>query len=244
MLRKIIAAAALAALLASGAARAETVSVTTGAGYIPMSKALVAAWKQKSGAAVTESYGGNIGQMLAQIASGSGVNVVITDKGTLERLKTPVKFSAEQNLGSTPLVLVWRKGLTLKSPDDLQEAAVKSIALPDPKAAVYGRAGAAYLKSRGWEQSLKAKTMQVASVPQVFSYVSRGEVDAGFVNRQVVSRGAGKVGGSLEIKGGYPPIDMVALVVAGHEKDADVKAFMGFLKTPEAKRILKNFGID
>lgn len=244
MLRKIIVAAAFAALFAGGAARAETVSVTTGAGYVPMSKALVAAWKQKSGASVSESYGGNIGQMLAQIASGSDVNVVITDKGTLERLKTPVKFSTEQNLGRTPLVLVWRKGLSLKSPDDLQGSAVKTIALPDPKAAVYGRAGAAYLKSRGWDQSLKAKTMQVANVPQVFSYVSRGEVDTGFVNRQVVSHGAGKIGGSLEIKDGYPPIDMVALVVSGHEKDANVKAFLGFLKTPEAKRILKNFGID
>lgn len=73
----------LAAAVFSTSAFAE-VSLTTGAGYMNMAKELAAAYSQNSGQKVTENYGGNIGQMMAQIANGSGSNVIISDEGTLQ----------------------------------------------------------------------------------------------------------------------------------------------------------------
>jgi hypothetical protein len=58
-------------------------------------------------------YGGNIGQMLAQIEAGSGANIVISDKGTLDNVKSGVKFESFQPLGGTALVLAWRKGVKI-----------------------------------------------------------------------------------------------------------------------------------
>ena len=73
------------------------VSITTGAGYMPMSKELAKAYQQATGQKAVENYGGNIGQMLAQVAAGNGVNIVISDLGTLKRIKSPVQFSKLQN---------------------------------------------------------------------------------------------------------------------------------------------------
>lgn len=221
----------------------EDLSVTTGAGYMNMVKELCAAYKEVSGNGVQEMYGGNVGQQLAQIEAGSGVNVIISDRGTLESVKTNVKFGLFEPLGKTVLVLAWRKGLSLSSPYDLLYGEVKSICYPDPKAAIYGRASVNYLKSSGMVEKVPEKLSQVSTVPQVFSYLVSGEMDAGFVNRVVVRAGAEKIGGSLEIEDGYPPINMVAAVVKGSQTVPGVSSFLAFLKTDKGKEILKKHGV-
>lgn len=236
--------AALLLLFFCGAAQAGTASVTTGAGYMKMVQELAALYKERASGSVQEVYGGNIGQMLAQIEAGNGVNVVISDKGTLLAAKSNVEIAEMQPLGSTVLVLAWRKGLELSSPDGLSGGDVKAVAYPDPKAAIYGRAAAQFLESTGLGAKLGEKLSQVSTVPQVFSYVASGEMDAGFVNRVVVRAGADKIGGSLEITSGYEPIEMVAAVVKGSEQDPDVVSFLKFLGGAEAKAVMKKHGVE
>ncbi len=219
------------------------VSITTGAGYMPMSKELAKAYQQATGQKAVENYGGNIGQMLAQVAAGNGVNIVISDLGTLKRIKSPVQFSKLQKLGNTPLVFIWKKGSAITGPQDLTTDKVKTFTYPDPKAAIYGRAAKEYLDGLN-VPSLKDKTMQIASVPQVMAYVSKGEVDAGFLNRTAARQGKDKIGGSVEITQGYAPIEIVAAVVKGQENDKDVQAFLNFLNSEGAKKLLVKHGID
>lgn len=230
-----------AALLSITAAAWAEPSVTTGAGYMNMVKELAAAYNA-GGQKVQEVYGGNMGQMLAQIEAGNGVNLVISDRGTLLASKSKVKFAKMQPLGSTVLVLAWRKGLDLKSPADLTKDDVKSVAYPDPKAAIYGRAASKYLETTGLGKKISSKVRQVATVPQVSSYLASGEMDAGFINRTAARAGAKKLGGSMEIPSGYPPIEMVAAVVEGGEKDA--APFAEFLKTDKARAIMKKHGVQ
>ena len=221
------------------------VSVTTGAGYIPLVKQLVSVCRADVKGSVSESYGGNLGQMIAQISSGSGVNVVITDLSTLEALRTPVKFSVRQRLGDTPLMLVWRKGLQLKTPEDLARDDVKRIVHPDARAAVYGRAGAEWVRSRdeAFREQIEPRLMQVAGVPQVMSFVLRGEADAGFVNRLAANKNRDKLGGMMEIKNGYAPITMTAAVVDGAQDDPAVQSFLGCLNSDKVSGIFRKAGI-
>ena len=225
-------------------ARAATPAVTTGAGYMKMVQELAAAYKSDTGKQVQEVYGGNIGQMLAQIEAGNGVNVVISDKGALKTAKSDVRIAKMQPLGATVLVLAWRKGIELSSPNDLTGDKVKSVAYPDPKAAIYGRAAAKYLETTGLGAKIAPKVSQVSTVPQVFSYLVSGEMDAGFVNRVVARAGKDKIGGSLEIPSGYPPIEMVAAVVEGAENDPAVADFLKFLGGNRAGAIKKKHGVQ
>ena len=147
-----------------------------------------------------------------------------------------------QSLGTTPLVLIWKKGLTLTKPEDMKGNTVKTLALPDPKAAVYGRAGSQWVKSQK-DPALEAKLMQVSGVPQVASYVVRGEVDAGFVNVSTAKQNLKKLGGMLEVTGGYQTIELQALVVKGNEGNPNVQKFLTCLTTPEVAKVLTGAGV-
>ncbi len=222
------------------------VHLTTGAGYIPLAKSLVSSCRTALSAPATESYGGAIGAMLAQVQAGSAVNVVLTDRGTLTSLKSPVVFSQIEPLGTTPLVLVWRKGLTINTPADLAEQMVARIAAPDARAAVYGRAAHAWLEAQDspLRSALSAKWLEMGHVPQVISYVSRGEVDAGFVNVLAARKNRDALGGMMVLRDGYPKIEMVLAVVQGHEQDPDVKALLACARSPEAGAVLERSGIE
>lgn len=219
------------------------VTVTTGAGYVKMVEALAEAYRADAGAEVHTAFGGNIGQMLAQIQSGNGVNVVISDRTSLKKFNESLASSPAAELGKTPLVLVWKQGLALASPDDLVQSDVKSVAYPDPKAAIYGRAADEFLNSSGLGEKIAAKINVVSTVPQVFSYVSTGQMDAGFINLLAARQGQKKLGGMLVVESGYAPIEMIALPVQGQENDKDVKRFLEFLSSPKAEPILNQFGV-
>ncbi len=233
--------AALSFGLGASVAQAEVI-VTTGAGYVPMVKALVAAYQTETGAKVGTAFGGNIGQMLAQTASGSGVNVVVSDRASLGKFKMLDK--EEVVLGTTPIVLIWKKGLSLTAPEDLAKPEVARIAYPDPKAAVYGRAAQDFLKTSGLAAKIEGKTNVVSTVPQVTAYVAKGEMDAGFVNRLAANAQKAKLGGSLEITDRHQPIVMTARPIEGAAKAEDVRAFLDWLSGESAKKILRENGLD
>ena len=90
--------------LAASAANAAQVVVTTGASYVKMVDALAALYQKETGVAVETSFGGNIGQMLAPVKHGSGVNVVISDEASLEKFHDALAPDARR-LGDTPLVV-------------------------------------------------------------------------------------------------------------------------------------------
>ena len=237
-LKPLLISLAAVSALAAGAANAAQVIVTTGAGYVKMVDALAALYQKETGVAVEKSFGGNIGQMLAQVKHGSGVNVVISDEASLEKFHDALAPDARR-LGDTPLVLVWRKGLELKRPEDIALDSVKTVASPNPKAAVYGRSAAKWLKA-----TVAPKLQVVGTVPQVYSYVTTGNMDAGFVNLAVLKSGTEALGGHAAIRDESAVVHMTVRPVRGAEADADVKAFMDFLASEKAKPVLRKFGIE
>lgn len=220
-------------------ALAET-AVTTGMGYKKMLSELCALYKQESGKQLTEVYSGTIGQSLAQYKAGSGVSVFVSDRQTLE--DSDVSFASFQPLGTAVLVLAWKKGLNVESPQDLQNPKIQSIGYPDKKGAIYGKAAERFLTQSGLRGPLKDKLRMFSTVPQVFSYLTTGELDAGFVNTAVVKAQGKSIGGSIDIQSGYDPIELVAAVVKGAEKDPEVEAFLTFLQSDKARSVYAKHG--
>ncbi len=216
-------------------------SVTTGMGYKKMLSELCSLYKQESGKQLTEVYSGTIGQSLAQYKAGSGVSVFVSDRQTLE--DSDVAFASFQPLGTAVLVLAWKKGLHLTSPEDLQKPEINSIGYPDKKGAIYGKAAERFLTQSGLREPLKEKLRMFSTVPQVFSYLTTGELDAGFVNTAIVKGQGNDIGGHMDIQSGYEPIEMVAAVVQGAEKDAEVRAFLMFLQSDMARSVYSKHGL-
>ena len=202
MTKPLLLAAAIGAvtLAISGTASAapSVLGVTTPAGYIPMVKALNQVC-EAPGVKIEGHFGGNTGQQIAQIEAGSGVSVVVTDAATLKSIKSKVTYTKTMTLGGTPMVLVWKKGLNLKGPEDLTDASVTRIAVADPKAAIYGRTAAQWLSGQKPEvkKALEPKWLAVRNLPQAMSYVVRGEADAAFVNVLAAKKNERKLGGPV-----------------------------------------------
>ena len=206
-----------------------------------MLQKLCAAYAQQSGQKPTEMYSGNIGQIIEQAKAGSGVSIIVSEQALLE--ESDLAFAAYEPLGEAVLVLAWRKGLHLASAQDLTGPEFARIGYPDAKAAIYGRAAVAFLKGNSLLEPLKAKLSMLSTVPQVFSYLISGDLDAAFVNEVIASKQADSVGGWMVVREGYAPLLLVAGIVAGQENKADVRSFMQFSKTPEAQRILAASGL-
>lgn len=231
----VLAAALLCSAALAVSAGAEPPAVTTGLGYKPMVQELCALYAQKSGQKPVEMYNGNIGQMLEQIRAGNGASVVVSDRATLE--SSNVAFAEFRPLGRAVLMLAWKKGVDIRDPADLKKPEIGSIGYPDAKAAIYGKAAVAFMKGNGLYEELQPRLTMFSTVPQVFSYLVSGNLDAAFVNEALIRKQGGKIGGWMELDKGYEPLFLVAGVVRGHENDPDVKAFLDFLGSPEAKAV-------
>ena len=156
-------------------------SITTGLGYKPMVQQLCAAYAAQTGTQPTEMYSGNIGQIIEQAKAGSGVSIIVSEKATLQ--ESGLAFAAYHPLGEAVLVLAWRKGLHLASPQDLTKPEFAKVGYPDAKAAIYGRAAVAFMKGNNLFEPLAPKLSMLSTVPQVFSYLVSGDLDAAFVTR-------------------------------------------------------------
>ena len=75
----------------------------------------------------------------------------------------------------------------------------------------------------------------------MLDYVSRGEVDAGFVFATDAAIAKGKVKIVTEVQGHQPIIYPVALVAASQKK-ALAQSFLDFILSPAAQEIFKKYG--
>ena len=239
MLKKFIVIAVILIMSASAFA-AEEVTVAAGAGYRKLVTEMAAYCEQKEGIKVNMSFG-NLGQVIAQVRASGLIPVVIGDKNFFTRAK--LEIADFQPIGKGKLVLAWKKGLDIKSVDEITSDKIKRIAIPNTEKAIYGIAGTEYLKNSGLADKVKDKLMVVATVPQVNSYVATGEVDAGFSNLTDTMGIADKIGGYIEINEGYTEIPIVAGFLKGNENDSAVAKLKSCLADSKSAEIAKKHGL-
>ena len=90
---------------------------------------------------------------------------------------------------------------------------------------------------------LQPKFIMGESVRQVLDYVSRGEVDAGFVYATDAAKMGDKVKTVATVQGHQPIVYPVALVAAS-KKQALGQQFLDFLAAPESVTILNKYGFS
>ena len=85
------------------------------------------------------------------------------------------------------------------------------------------------------------KVVFADNVRQVLDYVSRGEVEAGFVFRTDAELAKGKVAIAMTV-GGHAPVTYPVAVVADSRQAALARDFVTFLGGAEAQAILARYG--
>ncbi|HNT44240.1 MAG TPA: molybdate ABC transporter substrate-binding protein [Syntrophorhabdaceae bacterium] len=224
-------------------ASAQTLMIASAAGYKkPVSEAIRSF--EKATGIKTDAAFGNIQMVSSQAKQTGEISCIIGDRKFLTALGSTVAFVSYEPIGKGVLVLAYRKGVSLDKVEDMASDKVKTVFMPQDKKAIYGIAGTEALKSYGYTSKLAGKITQVATVPQVVSYLIAGEADAGFINLTEAMANKERLGGYLVVpEDRYTEILIVAGVVKGFENKPETKKFTDYLKTREAKGIFGKYGV-
>ncbi|HOP62445.1 MAG TPA: molybdate ABC transporter substrate-binding protein [Spirochaetota bacterium] len=217
--------------------------IASAAGYKKPVSEVMKSFQKETGIKTDAAFG-NI-QMVASQAKQTGeITCIIGDKKFLSVLGSTVKFRSYKSIGKGMLVLAYRKGISLKRPEDIATERIKTLFIPENKKAIYGIAGTEALESYGYTEKLADKITRVATVPQVVSYLLTGEADAGFINLTEAQANKHRLGGYIIIpEDRYTEILIVAGVVEGHENKPETLKFVNYLGTGKAKKIFRKYGL-
>jgi molybdate transport system substrate-binding protein len=201
--------------------------------------------KANPGVTVTMNFAAS-GALLSQMEKGAPVDVFASaDQKTMDQAveKKLIDTATRVNFAQNSLVLTVPAGNPAKVADlpSLKGAAVKRIAIGNPDSVPVGRyTKAALTKSGDWDP-LAPKFVMAESVRQVLDYLSRGEVDAGFVYGTDAKQGGDKVKVTAEIPL-ETPVSYPVAVLSGSADKKDAASFVKFVTGQQGQEILAKFG--
>lgn len=241
--RTTVAAAFATLLLAAMPAHAADTNVAVAANFTEPAKEIAQIFQSTTGHKAILSFGAT-GQFYAQITQGAPFQVFLSADDT-----TPKKLVGDGHAVSNSvftyaigkLVLFSKDAGLVKGEQTLRDAKFNKIAIANPASAPYGAAGVEAMKKLGVYDAIAPKIVQGSNISQTFQFVDTGNAELGFVAlSQVIEKSGGSrwaVPATL-----YPPIRQDAVLLKTGENNEAAKAFIAFLKGPEAKAIVERFG--
>lgn len=186
------------------------------------------------------------GVLLQQIAQGAPVDVFASaDQDTMDRgaERKLIATNTRRDFASNALVLIapLQGAPAIAALADLGRAEVRRIAVGKVASVPVGRYTQQALEAAQLWAGLQPKLVFADNVRQVLDYVSRGEVDAGFVYRTDAELARDKVRAALTV-GGHAPVTYPVAVVADSRQAALAKEFVAFLGGAEAQAIMTRYG--
>jgi len=236
----------LALVLTTTRATAAEVKVAVAANFTEPAREIAARFKVRTGHEAKLSFGSS-GQFYAQIANGAPFEVFLS--ADRER---PEKAEAEglAVAGSRFTYAVGRLVLYSKTPGlvDAKGAVLKSgrfdkIAIADPKTAPYGLAATETMRKLGVTEALRPRLVTATSITHAYQFIDTGAAELGFVAlSQVVAVKAGSRW--IVPAANHTPMDQQAVLLKAGAGDPAARAFLAFLKTAEAKAIIRRYGYE
>ncbi len=239
---------ALGSVMAFGAseALAADTQVAVAANFTEPAKEIAAAFKIATGHTATLSFGSS-GQFYAQMSHGAPYEVFLS--ADADRPAAAEKDGLAV-AGARFTYAVGRLVLYSKTPGlvDARGAVLKSgkfakLSIADPAAAPYGAAAVQTLTKLGLYETLKPRIVQGASITQAYQFVDSGAAELGFVALSQVINVAGGSRWTVPATD-HAPIDQQAVLLKTGQDNAAAKAFLAFLKGPQAVAIIRKYGYE
>lgn len=242
MFKKSLAVIFILTMFFSCSSEEKSIFIASGAGYKKPVMKICEEFTKQSGIKVSPIFG-NMQTVSVQVKQSGQVGVLIGDRSFLENPTLGVKYEKYTALGEGKLVLAYSKKLEKVTGEDLASDRIARISMPDTQKAIYGRAAMEFLTNNGLYEKIQDKVIQAATVPMVSSYLTSGEVDAGFINLTDAIGIKKSIGGYTILEDGYSPIEIVAGSVKGFERNEEVKKFIAFIQSDRSREILDSFGL-
>ncbi len=230
---------------------AESVSIAAAADLAYCLDDINAAFKKTHSAADLKVSSGSSGNFTAQIKTGAPFEVFLSADMSFPKDLVKAGLADEKTLFTYAFgkIVLWTlhpeavdvtKGLAVLSKPEV----VKKLAVANPEHAPYGRAAKEALQHEKMWDALQPRIVLGDNIAQTAQFVSSGNVDAGIVALSLVtSPKLANVGKWQEIPTeDYSPLEQGAVLTKTGTGNPSAKAYMDFLRTPEARAIFDHYG--
>ncbi|HEY4071685.1 MAG TPA: molybdate ABC transporter substrate-binding protein [Herbaspirillum sp.] len=184
--------------------------------------------------------------LMQQIVNGAPADVFASadqtamDKAVAEKVINP---STRKDFAANQIVMIVPADskLNLTSLKDLSKPEVARIAYGNPASVPVGRYTKSALEAAGQWDTVSAKGVLAQNVRQALDYVSRGEVEAGFVFATDAAIMADKVKVAVRVPATTPVTYPIA-VTSGTKQATQAASFLAYVASPAGQEILAKYG--
>ena len=196
-------------------------------------------------AKVSLNFGAS-GALLQQIAKGAPVDVFATaDELTMNQaqLQGLVSQDERHDIARNALVIILphQAKYSVKRINDLTQVAIRRVAISNAASVPAGRYAKQALEQADLWSSIGSKMITTQNVRQSLDYVSRGEVEAGFVYATDAALRKKEVDVACDVLL-TTPIRYPAAAVASSHHRAESHRFIQYLLSPTAQSIFAKYG--
>ncbi len=224
-------------------ADAKAINIAVAANFAEPAKEIAALFKQMTGSEAILSFGAS-GNFFSQISHDAPYQVFLSADQERPKAAVAQGFAVPGSVFTYAIgkLVLWSKV------DDVADgaAALKAgkfakLSIANPAAAPYGVAAIETMKALGVYDAIQPKIVQGASIAQAFQFVDTKNAELGFV---ALSQLKGVDAGTrwLVPQTLYTPIRQDAALLKKGADSAAAKAFLEFLKGPEARAVIEKFG--
>jgi molybdate transport system substrate-binding protein len=203
------------------------------------------AYEKQSGDKIVFNFAAS-GVLARQIEEGAPADLFFSaDEARADALETNgflVKATRMNLLANSLVIVTASDSAMVHSPGDLTNAAVRRVALGDPKTVPAGTYAKAYLETTGLWAGIEPKVVPCENVRAVLGAVESGNVDAGMVYKSdaAISKKV-RVAFAVPAHDG-PKITYPAALVKDAPQPEAAKKFLGYLAGSEAGAVFARHG--
>lgn len=233
---------------ASGAG-GDAVKVAVAANFAAPAQRIANAFEQATGHRATLAIG-STGRFHAQIRNAAPFHVLLSaDSETPARLESEgLAVAGSRFTYATGRLVLWSadaNGVDAQG-DMLRQGRIARLAVADPRLSPYGAATFQAMARLGVLESLRPRLVRGESIGQAWQFAASGNAQAGFVALAQVWEGGRIARGSAWLVPAdlHAPLRQDAALLAPGRQHAGARAFLDFLKGPQARAIIRDHGYE
>jgi molybdate transport system substrate-binding protein len=231
------------ALGALAPAQAGQTNVAVAANFTDAANEIAQAFKEKTGHEAVLSFG-STGQFYTQITQDAPFEVFLAadNERPAKAIEEGFAVPGSQFTYAIGTLVLWSQDPDLvRGEQTLNAGGFTRIAIASPEAAPYGAAAVQTMRALGVYDRLEPKIVQGNNISQTFQFVQTGNAELGFIALAQVARS--NEGSRWVVPDDlHDPIRQDAVLLERGADSEAAKAFVEFLRGPEAAAIIAKFG--
>jgi molybdate transport system substrate-binding protein len=187
---------------------------------------------------------GSSGAFYTQITHGAPFEVFLSADEERPRLAVENGFAVQDSRFTYAIgkLVLWSRVVDVTNGEEMLKAGnFRKLSIANPAAAPYGAAAVETMKALSVWDALQPKLVQGSSIAQAFQFIDTRNAELGFIALAQLNGVKGGTRWMVPDKLHSPILQDAVLLKTGADNKA-AKAFLAFLKGPEARAVIERFG--